>query len=66
MHYNSKSTLMNEFLKHPDTGKLVYKPWMFALINHMQIFVYLLFEIRMKLFPTLQFERELFDLEDGG
>jgi predicted alpha/beta-fold hydrolase len=43
-----------------------FTPWLFALNQHFQSITYILYEIRMKIWFPLKYEREIFVLSDGG
>ena len=64
--YYQKGSMMEEFLMKTEIRKMVYVPWIFAVNNVMQCVIYLMFEIRMKIWFPLSYERELFILSDGG
>jgi abhydrolase domain-containing protein 1/3 len=43
-----------------------YTPWILTLNGCTQCLIYVLFEIRMKLFFPIKYEREIIKLSDGG
>ena len=56
-HYNKDDALLTEFLNRTSVKELEYSPWILTLTGHLQTFIYVLYEIRMKLKFPLKYER---------
>lgn len=66
LHFSKRSALMKEFVSKSNIRHFEYIPWFGAVNSLMQIVLYAFYEIRMKVAFPIKYEREMFNLSDGG
>jgi len=66
-YYKKDGSLMSEFMEKSGITKMRYTPYLFALHAHLQGFCFLPYSLAQEGWESLrmEFERELFKLEDG-
>jgi hypothetical protein len=67
-YYKNGNPLIDSFIRKTQISKLQYEPYLPAFNQHAQGFFYTLYADISRYFKLLEleFERELFKLEDGG
>ena len=66
LYYKKSSDLMKAFLQQTPVRDYTYTPYFLTLNQHWQAVFYLLAEIANRYINPMKFEREMFQLSDGG
>ena len=65
--HSDNTHVVREFMSKSKATTMTYIPYTLGLNGHLQVFIYLMVElVLVKLLQPLKYERELFELADGG